>query len=279
MNRVYGTAEWRGAVELSHQTPFEIGQMKIAPSLCEIACDGVRTRVEPRVMQALVVFARAKGAVISRDQLVQRCWGGRIVSEDAINRCIAKVRKVSEIDGGASFRLERVPRVGYRLIEQAVTTPTVPDAHIPDARPLTASPSWRPRYMARRWWWFAGGALLLVLAVGIVWERWNGPAQLTFPAGKRIVAHAPAPPAGTVFRDCKDGCPEMVVIPPGRFLMGSSSSDLDRQADEMPTHLLSIGKPFALGRYPVTRQEFGRFAAETGMPEGGSEVCSIVNPA
>ncbi len=84
---------------------------------------------------------------------------------------------------------------------------------------------------------------------------------------RKIAAPAPrAAPrrAGTVFRDCSD-CPELVVVPPGDFLMGSPHEEKDRFADEGPQHRVTIVAPFALGKYEVTRAEFQHFAAETGL--------------
>jgi formylglycine-generating enzyme required for sulfatase activity len=69
--------------------------------------------------------------------------------------------------------------------------------------------------------------------------------------------------AGRTFRDCVD-CPEMVVVPAGSFCMGSSPSEPERRGDfEGPQHAVTIGHAFAVGRFPVTRDEYERFAAET----------------
>ena len=74
--------------------------------------------------------------------------------------------------------------------------------------------------------------------------------------------------AGERFRDCED-CPEMVVVPAGRFRMGCVSGR-DCQDDEKPVREVRIGKPFALGRYEVTVGEFSRFVDATGHSVGGS---------
>ena len=74
--------------------------------------------------------------------------------------------------------------------------------------------------------------------------------------------------AGTVFRDCTD-CPEMVVVPAGRFVMGSPDSEHGRYDNEGPRHDVIIAKPFALGKYSVTVGEFRRFAAATGRKQDG----------
>lgn len=47
-------------------------------------------------MQVLVALHRRMGSVVSRDELTQSCWEGRVVGEDAINRCLAKVRRLVE---------------------------------------------------------------------------------------------------------------------------------------------------------------------------------------
>ena len=61
------------------------------------------------------------------------------------------------------------------------------------------------------------------------------------------------------FRDCAD-CPEMVVIPPGSFVMGSSVDERQREGviekffeRKGPQHRVSLSKPFAMGRHEITR--------------------------
>ena len=61
---------------------------------------------------------------------------------------------------------------------------------------------------------------------------------------------------GRVFRDC-DACPEMVVVPAGSFMMGSSSHEEGRYDVEGPVHRVTIPAPFAVGRYEVTRSMNG----------------------
>ena len=72
------------------------------------------------------------------------------------------------------------------------------------------------------------------------------------------------------FRDCAE-CPEMVVIPPGEFVMGSPESETTREGVPKeyakwgrPRHTVRIGRPFALGKYEVTRGEFAAFVRESG---------------
>lgn len=75
------------------------------------------------------------------------------------------------------------------------------------------------------------------------------------------------PLAGNVFTDC-DGCPEMVVIPAGKFLMGSPETETPRRDTEGPQHLVEIAAPFAIGKYEVTYGEYAKFIEATGHVSG-----------
>lgn len=70
---------------------------------------------------------------------------------------------------------------------------------------------------------------------------------------------------GRIFRDIDEPwCPEMVVVPAGGFLMGSPEDEEGRFDNEGPRHHVIIKKPFALGRYPVTFEEYDFFCDQTG---------------
>ena len=85
---------------------------------------------------------------------------------------------------------------------------------------------------------------------------------------------------GTMFRDCPT-CPELVVVPAGRFRMGCVSGR-DCQDDEQPVHEVEVAS-FALGGYEVTFEEYDRFAAATrrrrpedrGWGRGGRPVIHV----
>jgi formylglycine-generating enzyme required for sulfatase activity len=76
---------------------------------------------------------------------------------------------------------------------------------------------------------------------------------------------------GQSFRDCKSYCPEMVVLPPGRFTIGIPLSEVGRGSDENPQKVITIGHAFAVGKYPVTRREFAAFVEDTGRRLGPCE--------
>ena len=74
-------------------------------------------------------------------------------------------------------------------------------------------------------------------------------------------------PRGEKLRDCKD-CPEMVVIPAGKYRMGSPSTEKDRDSDEGPVHDVTIWEPLAVGIHEVTKEEFRQFVKLTRHSTG-----------
>ncbi len=97
-------------------------------------------------------------------------------------------------------------------------------------------------------------------------------AALTPP---KVTMPSPATPAvgvyparrkpGEVFQDCAT-CPEMVVIPPGRFQMGDLNGS--GAVDERPVHDVRIGYRVAVGKFAVTRGEYAAFVNATGRGTG-----------
>jgi len=72
------------------------------------------------------------------------------------------------------------------------------------------------------------------------------------------------------FRECQN-CPEMVVVPPGEFMMGSSAGEIGNglaAANEAPQHKVLVRETLALGRFEVTRDQFAAFVAASGYKAG-----------
>lgn len=75
---------------------------------------------------------------------------------------------------------------------------------------------------------------------------WRRPERLVSDAHLRV---------GAVFQDAPFA-PEMVVVPPGEFMMGSPPDEPGRQESEGPLHSVTIPQGFAVGRFPVTFDEW-----------------------
>jgi formylglycine-generating enzyme required for sulfatase activity len=57
---------------------------------------------------------------------------------------------------------------------------------------------------------------------------------------------------------------KLALIPSGKFQMGSPDNEKDRSSDEGPQREVTISKPFYMGVYEVTKDQFGQFIADSG---------------
>jgi DNA-binding winged helix-turn-helix (wHTH) protein/tetratricopeptide (TPR) repeat protein len=156
------------AIPLEPET-LRIGSIEIRPLTREIHGPRGLVTVEPRVMEVLVALAAARGRVVTRGELVDRCWGGRAVSEDAINRTIQRIRWVAKEAAADSFSIKTVHKTGYRLVE----TPRA-------AEPETEATAPAPGRMTRRLFTpgvllAGGGALAAAGGAGAIYglPRWR----------------------------------------------------------------------------------------------------------
>jgi DNA-binding winged helix-turn-helix (wHTH) protein/tetratricopeptide (TPR) repeat protein/TolB-like protein len=143
-------------VDLAHEPDFRLGALEGHPSACRVRVGGREERIEPRVMEVLVVLVRHAGHTVTRDQLIETCWGGRVVSDDAVARAVAQIRALARGVHPPPFVLETVPKVGFRL--------TVPDVAASDPPAPAKSPAEREPRLGRR----RRAALAVTLAIGVL---------------------------------------------------------------------------------------------------------------
>lgn len=110
-------------VQLAHEPAFVLGSLTVTPATRQVARGTEHETLEPRVMQVLVALAHAPDRILTRDELVECCWSGRAVSEDAIHRVLSRLRHVAAGIGGGSFAVETIRGVGYRLVEDGAGEP------------------------------------------------------------------------------------------------------------------------------------------------------------
>lgn len=87
---------------------------------------------------------------------------------------------------------------------------------------------------------------------------------------------------GQAFRDCAE-CPQMVVVPAGRFVMGSPQREPERFRDEGPQHTVEIRKPFAVSRFAIRFDEWAlcvqdgpcRDVSDSGFGRGARPVINV----
>ena len=114
--------------------------------------------VEPQVFRVLCYLIEHRTRVVSKDELINALWGGRVVSDMALNTCIKSVRKTIGDDGRQQKYIRTLPKRGFQFITEV-------SAQEPSDLPQI-SESEKASFVTKPRWKFA---LLLPILLGLIW--------------------------------------------------------------------------------------------------------------
>jgi TolB-like protein len=84
----------------------------------ELLRDGVPIALQPQVFDLLVHLIANRDRVVSKDDLIELVWGGRIVSDSALTSRINAARAAVEDSGKAQKFIRTMPRRGFRFVAE-----------------------------------------------------------------------------------------------------------------------------------------------------------------
>lgn len=161
---------------------WQFAEFRLDAGQRQLFCDGEPVALEPKPFDFLCLLLSRAGQLVSKDELIEQIWDGRVVTESVITRCAAKVRKAL---GSAADQLVTVHGYGYRFEgEVQYITPAAvargPGSEAPAPAPVSDSPaptardapSARPRF---RWHWVAAACGLLLVVGAVLLAGWETP--------------------------------------------------------------------------------------------------------
>ena len=95
---------------------FHFGDNYVEPASCTIYTAEGEIRIEPRVMDVLILLATHAGRVVTREEFIETIWNGTFVTEEVLSRCIYRLRQALGDNPRKPRFIETVPKRGYRLI-------------------------------------------------------------------------------------------------------------------------------------------------------------------
>lgn len=101
---------------------WKIGDWSVFPAENTLRRDGSEVKVPPRLMDALIFFARHPDHVISRTELVAHLWNRSVVTDQTVTQNIFELRKALRDGRGrqeAPEYIATVPKRGYQLVVEA----------------------------------------------------------------------------------------------------------------------------------------------------------------
>jgi TolB-like protein/DNA-binding winged helix-turn-helix (wHTH) protein/tetratricopeptide (TPR) repeat protein len=117
---------------------YKFGDFELDPARFELRRNGAPVKLERIPMELLILLAEKDGAVVSRQEIVDRLWGKDVFvdTEHGINTAIRKIRTALREDADRSRFLQTVPGKGYRFIPELSNG----NATTPEAAPITVPP-------------------------------------------------------------------------------------------------------------------------------------------
>jgi DNA-binding winged helix-turn-helix (wHTH) protein len=97
---------------------FEFDDVRVEPSKFKIWKAGEEVAVEPKTFQVLLFLLENRGRLIEKNELLEAIWRDTFVTENAMTREIAKLRKALGDDPKTPKYIQTVHTQGYRFIAE-----------------------------------------------------------------------------------------------------------------------------------------------------------------
>jgi non-specific serine/threonine protein kinase len=139
MERMDGVREAGGTV-----FRWTFGAVEFNEAAWQLRIDGVAADIERRPLEVLAWLLRHAGEVVTKDELLEAAWPGRIVVEGVLTNAIGKLRKA--IGDEEQNLIATVPRVGYRFIgkvERRVIERRAAGTQLAAGDAVPRRPNWR----------------------------------------------------------------------------------------------------------------------------------------
>ena len=123
-----------------HGMVYRFHDYTLDPASRELRHGPHRLALEPKVLQALLYLLEHRDRMVSKAELLEQCWPETFVSEAALTRCLARLRKAIQAPPPALPVIETRHRQGYRFVAEVrvlppMTSPPPTDMGLPHVQP------------------------------------------------------------------------------------------------------------------------------------------------
>ncbi len=95
---------------------YVFGEFELDLGAAELRANGVARSVEPQVFALLALLIENRGRLVAKEQLLEKIWDGRIVSDAALSSRVKSARRAIGDDGRAQRYIRTAHRQGFRFV-------------------------------------------------------------------------------------------------------------------------------------------------------------------
>ncbi|MGH9672074.1 MAG: winged helix-turn-helix domain-containing protein, partial [Bryobacteraceae bacterium] len=99
-------------------TSYQFDDVTVDAGAHQVRKAGREALIEPKSFRVLLFLIENRGRAVSKEELIQAVWGEMFVTDNALTRVIAQIRKALGDDARLARYIETVPTVGYRFIAE-----------------------------------------------------------------------------------------------------------------------------------------------------------------
>jgi Tol biopolymer transport system component/DNA-binding winged helix-turn-helix (wHTH) protein len=129
-------------------TVYRFGDVEVDAEAFQARRAGVPVPLEPKALELLLLLVRSEGRLVTKAALLQAVWPGTFVTESALTRLVAQLRKGLGDDVQGERYIETVPTRGYRFVARLKGSSAVAASGNPND-PAISGPATTP--FTRRW--------------------------------------------------------------------------------------------------------------------------------
>jgi DNA-binding winged helix-turn-helix (wHTH) protein len=94
---------------------FSIGGLRFDAASGELSAPARSRRLEPRAAAVLAALCASRGQVVTRQALLDHCWGDGEGSDEALTQAVSQIRRTFQDLGAPTDLIETLAKRGYRL--------------------------------------------------------------------------------------------------------------------------------------------------------------------
>lgn len=214
---------------------YKFDDVIVEPEAFRVQKSGRVVALEPKSIRLLLYLIENRSRAVSKEELLHELWHDVPVTDNALTRVVAQLRRALGDDAKEAHCIETIPTFGYRFVADVIVLPKGAEGHsirepartFDGVSPPPASPARvvadRSAPILQRTSFKVAASIGLALAgmiVGVTWERRQSPARSAWSGslldGPVIASHPRLSPDGQTlaFRGIVNGQSQVGIMKP-----------------------------------------------------------------
>lgn len=114
---------------------YRFDRFELDTERVELRAAGSPCAIEPQVFALLAILVENRERLVAKDEIIEKVWDGRIISDAAIASRVKSARQVLGDDGRVQRYIKTVHGRGFRFVSDVLLEPNVPELSISDVAP------------------------------------------------------------------------------------------------------------------------------------------------